>query len=236
MPKTSPAALLKKLNSFPWDDWNKSLGKKLEQPYRDLVITRGTQAAKALGGTFNDKDPMLSKFMTNYVMERATQLDETTKAEVSDMIRSIFAGGGDDLGKAVKEHLQSKFDGYEAWRADRIARSESAIAYNHASVFGYHQAGVDEVDVLDGNGDDICAEADGQTWTLREALTDPIGHANCVRGLSPVVPDGNARRAVERLSLDDDLAFVCAIAAELIMAREDPCRERILEDISEDKD
>jgi hypothetical protein len=47
------------------------------------------------------------------------------------------------------------------------------------------QAGVTHVEVSDGDDDDDCADADGQVWTLEEALANPIAHPNCVRSFAP---------------------------------------------------
>jgi hypothetical protein len=99
---------------------------------------------------------------------------------------------------------------------------------------GFSQAGIDEVEVSDGTDDDMCADANGQTWTLREALSEPIAHPNCTRSFIPLVPgDEESRRAVEHLELDDDLAFICAIAAEMIIARDDPHTDRVLDAIED---
>ena len=99
-----------------------------------------------------EKDPYLSKFMTNYVMERSTQLNATTKEAVADVIRRVFDSGADadQLNSLVLDTVREQFDGYEQWRANRIARSETAIGYNHANVLGYATAGVGEVEVEDG--------------------------------------------------------------------------------------
>lgn len=232
---TGATKLLKKLASFPWEDWNASLAKDLEQPYRDLVIATGQVAAKSLGATLDAKDPLLSKFMTSYVLERATLINDTTKASVTNVIQTAFADGdAEGLGDKVLETMREDFDGYEAWRAERIARSESAIGFNHANALGWSTAGVEEVDILDGTEDDVCDEANGATWTLAEFMADPIGHPNCVRGASPVVPDDFSRKAFERMMLDKDLPYLCAIAAELISGLDDPCGTRVLDAIDGD--
>jgi len=226
--------MLKRLDSFDWESWNKSLRKGIEQPYRDYVIATGKKAAATLNIDFDAKDPMLSKFMTKYVGERVVQLNDTTKELVADAIRTALASGStEDLTEKVLTVVGERFDGYEVWRAERIARTETAIAFNHANIFGFRQAGVTEVDVVDGTDDDDCEDANGQTWSLIESLQDPIAHPNCTRSFVPIVPDDEETRtpAVERLELDDDLAFICAIASEMIVARDDPHSDRVLDAI-----
>lgn len=234
MPKTTSTTLLKKLESFDWKAWNKSLEKGLFQPYRDLVLTTAQGAAKKVGAIFALNDPLLSRFMTSYVLERAVQINETTKEAVADLIRGVFASGetDDSLANLIRDKMREQFDGYEQWRANRIARSETAIGYNQANVLGFAQADVREVEVVDGTGDEVCESANGQMWALREALTKPIAHPNCTRSFLPVIPDADAGALpCERLELDDDLAFICAISSELIIALEDPCVDRILDAI-----
>jgi len=236
----SAAPLLKKLKTFDWERWNASLGKDLWQPYRDLVVTSGQAAATALGAVLDLKDPMLAKFMTTYVLERATQLNATTKADLTDLIqRALAEGDTKDLSERVLASMREKFSGYEAWRAEHIARAETAIGFNQANVLGFSQAGVTEVEVVDGMGDDACAEADGQTWTLRESLADPIAHPNCVRSFVPVIPDlSNAETlplGYERLLLDDDLPYLCALVAEYVTSLTDPCPDRVLDAIEDEE-
>lgn len=75
-------------------------------------------------------------------------------------------------------------------RAMLISRTESALGYNHGTILRYEQSGqVSGVEVLDGTNDEICAAANGQTWTLDEARDSPIGHPNCVRAFVAVLSD-----------------------------------------------
>ena len=161
------------------------------------------------------------------------QLDATTRTEVAAAIQAAFDSSGtgvsvQELNTLVLDTVQQKFKGYEQYRALRIARSESAIAGNHGNIFGFAQAGVSEVDVLDGTGDEICSAANGQRWTLRKALEHPIGHPNCQRSMNPVLPDLDAqgrRQMYELMQLDIDAADVAissAIASEHITGLEDP--------------
>ena len=236
MPKTSKQ-ILAILEKFPWDEWNARLAPGLSQQYRDIVTKQGAKAAKLAGGTWNPTDPFLSKFATGYVGERITQLDATTRTEVSEAIRAALDGAGgvsiQELNTLVLDTVQEKFKGYEQYRALRVARSESAIASNHGNILGFAQAGVNEVDVLDGTDDDLCAAASGQRWTLRESIENPIAHPNCQRGFSPVLPDldQQARRQMYELMQVDidagDVAVRSARAAERITNLADPMAQAL---------
>jgi hypothetical protein len=60
---------------------------------------------------------------------------------------------------------------------------------NVGAILSYREAGLEKVEVLDGDGDDICAEADGQIWTLEQAEANPLGHPGCTRSFAPIVGD-----------------------------------------------
>jgi hypothetical protein len=71
-------------------------------------------------------------------------------------------------------------------RAETIARTETALSYNRASVLGYEQLGVTEFLAYDGDDDPECAERNGQTYSAEEAagIED---HPNGTLVFSPVV-------------------------------------------------
>jgi hypothetical protein len=182
------------LNSFDWKAYHKHVGDSLADSLGLIVETQGARAAEQVGGTFTPDDPFVKKTFTDYVGDRIVDLDNTTKDDVATLIRDVLDDAEGlttiELGDKIAELVQEKFAGYEDWRADRIARAETSIAYNHGTVFGYKQSGVSKVLVLDGDDfDDACREANGQIWTLAKALANPIEHPGCERGFSPVQDD-----------------------------------------------
>lgn len=115
-----------------------------------------------------------------YVISEATR--EMIRAQV---VRALTVGSSpDDLMKALQSHYA-----FSAARAETIARTETALAYNRGVVASYRQALVTHVEVLDGDYDEECQMADGQIWTLEEAEANPVAHPNCVRAFSPLAPD-----------------------------------------------
>ncbi|MBU7015544.1 MAG: hypothetical protein HXS43_12030, partial [Theionarchaea archaeon] len=42
-----------------------------------------------------------------------------------------------------------------------------------------------QVRVLDGDGCEECIEANGQIWTIEEAMANPLQHPNCLRDFEP---------------------------------------------------
>lgn len=222
MPMT-PAQLRALVESFEWDAYAKTLGEILSPFYTETLLRAGVRAARAAGGEWRPDDPYVQTFLTQYVGERIVQIEGTTKQAVIDVVQRTLAsqepGTVFDLGSSIRDAVREEFAGYERWRADRIARTESAIAENHGDILGYEQAGVDEVDVLDGTNDDECAAADGAVWTTEEALADPTAHPNCQRAFSPRMPDEKSARRGRSPADTAALAARCAKQVEIISQR-----------------
>lgn len=186
----SSARVTAVVEQFPWDEWHQDMRDALEKPFTDVVTEQAERQAALMGNAFDAGDSRVQARAKAYVGRLIKDLDETTKDEVSTLIRSTLdtalgrdGGGltpaqlGDLIGDAVKE----KFDGYADWRADRIARTEIANAYNMGTLMAGEQAGVSRVRVLDGDQDDECREANGQVWTLDYAMSHLTAHPNCER-------------------------------------------------------
>ncbi len=191
---TTPKQLRDLVKSFPWDEWNAQLAPGLSQIYRDLVTVSGEDVAKAHGVTFRQNDPFLQEHLTGYIGERIVQLSRTSRQDVITVLRRVLRDETDltpaQLQTRVLEAVREKYQSYEAYRALRIARSESAIGFNHGNVLGAAQAGFDEVEVIDGTEwDEECREANGQIWSIQKALANPIAHPNCERTFVPHVAE-----------------------------------------------
>lgn len=182
------------LASFGWADWQKKLLAIYLPIYRALVASQGKRTARGKksgkADAFDFDDPYTKKFMTAYVAERIKQVDDSTREWVKKSIQDALES---DEGANISELASKLADvaadsrAFSAERALMIARTETAIAYNHGAALGYKQAGIEKVEVSDGDGDDECAEADGQVWDVAQALAEPIAHPNCTRSFSPVV-------------------------------------------------
>jgi SPP1 gp7 family putative phage head morphogenesis protein len=129
-----------------------------------------------------DKAAVLSD---NSAASMVTRIDETTKKELRK-----------EITKAVKEQktwqeLKTKIQnnyGFSEKRAEVIARTETGRLYNEGACWHWKESGlVKYVEVIDGDGCDICSEINGQIWTIEQALNNPIEHPNCVREFYPVI-------------------------------------------------
>jgi hypothetical protein len=184
--------LLAIVDKFDWDSYNEQLKTDLDGSFREIVAIQGKRGAVRAGLTqFENDDPFVQKHLTGYMADRIVQLDKTTRLDVKGILQEVIGRDSgssvDIIADAVAERVREKFAGYADWRADRIARTETGIAYNTGNVLGYRQADVTHVQVIDGDQDEECAKANGQIWTLAQALANPLAHPNCERDFAPVV-------------------------------------------------
>lgn len=77
---------------------------------------------------------------------KITKVNDTTRDDIEKQIKD-GVDAGESIGKLKKriEYVYSKSKGY---RAEMIARTESALAYDQGSLLSYHEAGVEFVDVI----------------------------------------------------------------------------------------
>lgn len=117
-----------------------------------------------------------------------------TRREIADVInRGIKEGkptgvkypSKGTISHDLKELFKAKNSDYV-----RIARSETARIQNIGTLDRYKRNDITEVTVLDDEGPnscEVCAEANGQVWTIEYARTHESEHPNCVRAFAPVV-------------------------------------------------
>ena len=125
---------------------------------------------------------------------RVTGINETTRQKINDaIIRGLEAGQTiNDVADAIEAgtsagglDMGSLFDDY---RSEMIARTELMDAYNSSAIASYSDAGFDQVQAIDGDGDPECAERDGQIYSSDEA--DSIeDHPNGTLDWVPVIGD-----------------------------------------------
>lgn len=177
---------------FDWDAWTAKLRTILDDDVREVALEQGAREAALYGFGWDATDVFLDRHFTDYLAERVTQITESTRSLIAEELHRVFEDGqGLNLTELAGRLVDMTADSaaFSPARALTIARTETAIAYNTGTIAAYRQNGIEWVEVSDGDGDEECAAADGQMWTLEDALANPIAHPNCVRSFAPIVPE-----------------------------------------------
>jgi hypothetical protein len=123
---------------------------------------------------------------------RVVGINEKTRKAVQDYIVAGLEKGqsptdlADDIETGVL--LGNGQPAFDELRAETIARTELMDAYNGAALASYSDLGATEVQAIDGDGDEECADRDGKVFSVEEA--DGIeDHPNGTLDWVPVIPD-----------------------------------------------
>jgi hypothetical protein len=130
--------------------------------------------------------------------------DDYLERNVGKMIKSVHGTVKDELNtylvnalqegknsKEISRGIQEHFADFPAWKANRVARSETRNATAASVLINTDAIGLTYVRASDGEEfDEDCKERNGKLYTIKEAwkeLNSEITHPNCALGFTPVV-------------------------------------------------
>lgn len=163
----------------------------------ELAIDVGNVIGASIDWTLTN--PFIAE-VRDQLAQEIKKINETTREDVAKVIDEGVRRGysipqiANGFPAENYKGISGVFDAADAARSETIARTETAKLFNNAALASYEAAGVTHVEVLDGNYDPICAEANGQKWTLAEANAKPIAHPNCVRSFAPIIDVKSVKR------------------------------------------
>ena len=166
--------------------WRERIARISRLPIETGLTLGASEAAQTLGIGVTFSIPASEAALaqvTNHLDRLGVGIQNTTVSEVRAVLTDALREGVDNA--AIRSRLDDLFDGYQDWRLDRISRTEVTSAYNLGAIGQYRDAGVQLVKVSDGDVDAPCAAANGDTWTLDRAESDPLAHPNCTRTWIP---------------------------------------------------
>jgi hypothetical protein len=179
-------AMMAAVEEYDWEGFGKGLVDVVKPFHVELLKLAYGEASRALPVevAFNQKNANVKKTLAS-LGKQVQGVSDTVRARVVGIVdKGLDAGSSTkEIAKALRESGVTD----SASRSQLIARTETATAYNKGAVLSYSEAKVKRVKVLDGDGDDICAEVDGTEQTLEWADENPIGHPGCTRAFVPVV-------------------------------------------------
>lgn len=204
------AAALEKAGSDPetkivtdldWQEEEDLLSAILRRFYAEAGGAAASAASSALGVTidWDLSNPNINRTMTQ-LGTRIRGIAETTREDVARVIADGLTNGQGlpEIADQVRELVGG--DSYKG-RAMTIARTESQVSYNTASIVSYQESGVVESAELADNidHDEDYGASDGLTCATRNGLTVPLAnvhihieaeHPNGSLGVLPVVTLG----------------------------------------------
>lgn len=175
-------------DSFPWwnePKWRRELERVLS-PHLELAAESVGAKVQTQLGKSGKADVLGSAVLTRLmksVGKRITGILDTTREDVQ---RLISQGLNDGLGAAQLGDLIESATTFDEYRAELIARTETAQVLNEAALESYREFGVNRVRAIDGDEDDECRERDGKEYALDEAL-DISDHPNGTLDWVPIV-------------------------------------------------
>ena len=164
------------------DPSDAALLRQMRPSYRAMVAGTDQRLRRSFGfRTRIDAEPILQA-----AGQRIVTVQGTTRDIVRRQLRLALESG---LSDAQTERLLRGAVG-DAYRAERIARTESALSQNNATAQAYSAEGIERVEVLDGwdcgwTSHDDGDNRNGELVSLADANAHPISHPNCVRSFAP---------------------------------------------------
>ena len=235
------------------DDWwdGEAEDRALRDTLRGLYVEVGREGLQSVADklgrfVFSQAVNRITQDLVEYGGDRITNINERTrdaiKAEliegtrrgysIPQLLEGVEAEGFAGVQGALLDNGVAAWDPY---RAEMIARTETALSFNRAAIRGYGEFGVREVQAIDGDEDAECAARNGAVFTVDEALaiTDhPNGTLDWVPILDKAVDVDDrlfdlATKAIDALARDSqpELPVMSAIAKvvndEQVKAQED---------------
>jgi hypothetical protein len=175
---------------FSAEKWDRALGKAIRPHVSGVVVTvtdRTTQLLKHEGKA--EIDPYVAE-VERYVLERTgkriTGINEHTRDSIAGIIRQSLELETPMTSSDIADAVQASTL-FDDARSEVIARTESAFAYNAASISSFQQYGVEQVEAIDGDQDEVCADRNGRTFGVDEAF-DIEDHPNGTLDWVPILP------------------------------------------------
>lgn len=169
------------------DDWNGQLVDTIKPVLEGVAQTVRDHVAERIAAPVKAAPIIAPAGAVTHVLTRGaarvTGINQTTRDGIAEIIAQAVTDG---LSPAALGDAIETWSGWDEYRAERIATTEMAAAYNAAALGSYDEVGVTQVIAIDGTGDEECAARDGQTFDIGEADTIE-DHPNGTLDWEPVI-------------------------------------------------
>ncbi len=116
-----------------------------------------------------------AEWAERHAAELIRGVDETVRQELRTFLANEIRAGHSN--EEIAENIRSHFYQFPDWKADRVARTETMLAYNFATLYAGQQAGVTRVQALDaqrGPTDEDCERRNGQIFDIEDAFAENL--------------------------------------------------------------
>lgn len=157
----------------------------------DLAGRKEVSRLRVTDAKWDVESPDVVEWSRKHAGELVTTAGRTTKRELRKYITQKLAEPGwdwKDIAAGVREKFPRKWPG---WKADRVARTETMLAYNTAGLMAYEQNGITHVRAHDAaipeRSDPDCIARNGKIFTLADAWKEQAKeHPNGTLSWSPL--------------------------------------------------
>ncbi len=186
------------------------LEKIIEQELGKLFAFAAQEAAKEVGGTLNVAPSAAIEFLGSYRVRLAQAITEDVSSTLTATVRDGLQGG--ESYDAIARRITDDLPDFAGWRAERIARTETANALTEGRVMAWEELGVASKQwLLSGNACEVCMSiaqtyagpipmsqaffkvgdtVPGTAYTVSwRDIQGPPAHPACACGLLPVLGD-----------------------------------------------
>jgi hypothetical protein len=124
--------------------------------------------------TFDPSAERVGDWVTENVGALVRHVDKTTRDQLRTFLAAQLEQGvaADQIAKNMRSH----FEGFPAWRADMIARTEGMRFYNAGTLFAADAAGaqVQALDAQKGPTDKMCEDRHGRIYPIVDAWRESV--------------------------------------------------------------
>jgi SPP1 gp7 family putative phage head morphogenesis protein len=102
-------------------------------------------------------------------------VEETVRKELRSFLADEIRAGHSN--EEIANNVRLHFADFPSWKADRLARTETMLAYNYATLFAGRAAGVKKVQAIDaqkGPTDEDCEVRNGQIFDIDSAFGENL--------------------------------------------------------------
>lgn len=163
---------------FDGAKWDKALGSAMKPHLAGMAQSVNEHIASVLAPIEGKAGPVgaVERAMTRGAA-RVTKINETTRLKIQEALARAIDEGmtAQDAADVIEGIGATTLGGldlgalFDEYRSEMIARTELMDAYNSTAIASYGDAGIEEVQAIDGDGDEECAARDGETFSMDEA-------------------------------------------------------------------